>query len=123
MSIELIGTPSLTLKYSDPNLAADEVGVQTAQWDAKAKVKVKDEQGKKWRIGFVQVLHKNTMIAVYKKTKKSEVLKPGKALPILDAPDETNDRPFYDGAPETKHVNMAATAAAGTPARSISAPT
>jgi len=114
MSVKLNGTPTLQLTYMDPILAADEVKVQSAKWDGGASVCVKDEQGKRWRIGFVQVLHKNVMTALYTKTKKSEMLTGGSKLPVLDGPDGTDWRPFYDKSPETKEVNMAPTAGAGT---------
>ncbi|MCO8122749.1 hypothetical protein NHH03_13460 [Stieleria sp. TO1_6] len=96
MSFELVGNPTLKLKYSNPNLKKHRVGVQTAEWDGRARVKVKNDHGKKWRIGFVQLLEKNMMMAVYKKTKRSEILLPGKSMPVLDADDNHAYRPFYD---------------------------
>ena len=118
MSTELVGQPSLFLKYVDPVFeikpGSKKVGIQSAEWNGRARVRVKDEQGKKWQIGFVQVLHKNEMVAVYKKTKYAEVLSAGASLPILDGPDEDDDRPFYDGPPEMKEVQMPANAPAGT---------
>lgn len=96
MSFEFIGNPTLTLKYSDPNLLADDIGVQSAQWRGNATVRVKNEHGKKWRIGFAQLLEKNMMMAVYTKTKRSEVLIPPASMPVLDADDNPDWRPFYD---------------------------
>lgn len=96
MSFEFVGNPTLRLKYSDPNLSPDEVGVQTAEWSGAATVKVKNEHGKKWRIGFAQLLNKNMMMAIYKKTKRSEVLLSGKSMPVLDSDDNHAYRPFYD---------------------------
>ena len=111
-----LASSSLVLRYSDPNLTSTEVGVQSAQWRGNAHVRVKDEQGKKWIVGFVQVLHKNVMTAVYKKTKVSEILKASKSLPVLDGPDDDPDydRPFYDNVGEgAVEVNTPAGAAAG----------
>jgi len=96
MSFEFIGNPTLTLQYSDPNMADDDVGIQSAQWSGKAAIRVKNEHGKKWRIGFAQLLEKNMMMAVYTKTKRSEVLIPPASLPVLDSDDNANYRPFYD---------------------------
>ena len=117
MSTEIVGQPSLFLKDVDPVFkikpGSKKVEIQSAEWDGRARVRVKDEQGKKWQIGFVQVLHKNEMVAVYKKTKYAEVLTAGASLPILDGPEEVDHRPFYDGPPEMKEVQMLANAAPG----------
>lgn len=96
MSFRFIGNPTLVLKYSTPNLKEDEVGIQTARWKGDAKVEVKDEHGKKWRIGFAQLLEKNMMQAVYTKHKRSEVLTNGNSMPVLDSDGTANYRPFYD---------------------------
>lgn len=96
MSFEFVGNPTLKLKYSDPNLTANDVGVQTAEWDGKANVTVSNEHGKKWRVGFAQLLERNMMMAIYKKTKRSEILLPGRSMPVLDADANPNYRPFYD---------------------------
>lgn len=96
MSFEFVGNPKLSLTYSDPNLKSTSIGVQTAEWDGSAQVKVKNDHAKKWRIGFCQLLEKNMMMAVYAKTKRSEILLPGKSMPVLDADDNPNYRPFYD---------------------------
>ena len=96
MSLEIMGNPSLVLTYSNPNLREADLGVQTASWDGDASVKVKDENGKKWRIGFAQILKKNMMQAVYTKHVRSEVLVNGATMPVLDSDGTTNYRPFYD---------------------------
>jgi hypothetical protein len=99
------GNPSLVLKYSDPNLRAADLGVQTAQWRGKAGVKVKNENGKTWRIGFAQLLEKNMMQAIYTKHKRSEVLISPATMPVLDADDNPAYRPFYDDNTASKAIN------------------
>src|SRR5262245_29344232 len=107
MTVELAGIPKLKLKYSDPNITPNKVGIQSAQWEGRATVKVKGEAGKTFRIGFVQILEKNTMMAIYQKTKKLEVLIGGASLPVLDGTKNLGYRPFYDKAPNTKDVVVA----------------
>ncbi len=96
MPFSFNGNPSLVLKYATPVLRADEVSVTTAEWDGKAGVKVKNENGKTWRIGFVQLLEKNMMQAIYTKNKRSEVLISPATMPVLDSDDNPAYRPFYD---------------------------
>ncbi len=100
MKFEFIGNPTLKLKYSIPNLKENRIGVQSAQWQGDAKVKAiwKEvaDNGKKWRIGFAQLLEMNTMQAVYKKHTRSEILISGKSMPVLDSDPNENYRPFYD---------------------------
>lgn len=96
MSFRFIGNPTLVLKYSTPKLKERSVVVQTAQWEGDAKVEIKNEHGKKWRIGFAQLLEKNMMQAIYTKHKRSEVLTNGNSMPVLDSEGTANFRPFYD---------------------------
>jgi hypothetical protein len=116
MSIDIIGKPSLFLQYVDPvfDIPNQRVVIKSSLWNGRANVRVRNEQGKKWRIGFVQVLHRNEMVALYKDTRVEEVVNPGHSLPILDGPNDAKYRPFYDGPPEMKKVKIAANAAQGT---------
>jgi hypothetical protein len=96
MSFTFQGNPTLRLTYSTPNLREGDLGIQTAKWEGDATVKVKDEHGKKWRVGFAQLLEMNTMQAVYEKHTRSEVLIGNATMPILDSDGTVNYRPFYD---------------------------
>lgn len=96
MSFSFVGIPSLKLTYTDPNLTAKGIGVQSAKWRGDALVRVQNDHGNLWRSGFVQLLEKNMMMAVYTKTKRSEVLIPPATIPVLDSDDNHNYRPFYD---------------------------
>jgi hypothetical protein len=111
MSITLVGKPELKLTYADPRLKSGQVFIRSAEWEGKATFKVTDEFGKTWRIGWVQVLEKNVITAIYKKTIKDEALIPGKLpnneLPVLDSYDNIPpmERPFYDKVdPQETHL-------------------
>ena len=96
MAIELTSVPTLNLTYKDPDIRAADVGIMSATWAGDARVKVTGEKDKKFRIGFVQLLEKNVMQAIYAKNTRSEVLIAPATMPILDADDTNRYRPFYD---------------------------
>lgn len=95
MAITLSGIPRLTITPSTPNFRMDKVGVQSAEFDAQADVKFTGEVGNKYLVGFVQILEKNMMQAVYRRTTRNEVLKDGKSFPIRDGNKSLQYRPFY----------------------------
>jgi|GEM_PF-5125788 len=96
MSFSFTGNPKLTLTYSDPELEPDHILLKSAQWSGSATVNVKNENSKKWRIGFVQLLEKNMMQAIYTKHKCSLILINHASMPVLDAHVNPDYRPFYD---------------------------
>ena len=115
MSIELISGPFVTAHYVDPVRRGVDVLVTGGEWEATATLRVKNEQRKKWRIGFVQVLQKNDVRATYEQHFVDEVRLDGQEFPILDGPKNSNSRPFYDkGPPNLFDVEMAANAPLGT---------
>jgi len=115
LSIEIISGPFVTARYVDPEPRGEDVVVAGGEWEAKATLRVKNEQGKKWRIGFVQVLQKNDVTATYEQHFVDEVRLDGQEFPILDGPKNPTSRPFYDkGPPNLSDVEMPANASLGT---------
>ena len=95
MPVQLVSA-TLNVSPSDPNKHGKAVGVQSAKWLGNACVRFTNEQGRKFQVGFVQVMEINVMQALYTRTKKTEVLKSGYTLPIRDGSRKVNKLPFYE---------------------------
>ena len=96
MSFEFVGHPTLVLKYSAPNLKAAKVGVQSAQWDGKATVPVKNEHRRKlahWVRPVPREEHDDGDLCQDQALRGFD---PTGLMPVLDADDNHNYRPFYD---------------------------
>lgn len=69
-------------KILKPIEEPNQLVLKLASWDANAKVTVSNEPGKKFKVGFVQVLFENDMVATYTKHKLKVTCNP---LPVLDS--------------------------------------
>lgn len=74
-----------------PDEQADQVSIGPCKWSLKARVSIRNEPGKRFRVGFVQAQYVNVVEATYARTLYREV--PIHALPILDG--SRREPPFY----------------------------
>ncbi|MBL8112926.1 MAG: hypothetical protein JNK60_08590 [Acidobacteria bacterium] len=82
---------SPSYKLLKPLEQAGGLALQLAEWDSAALVEITNEPGKKFKVGFVQVLFDNEVVATY----KSHILTVSCApLPVLDS--DPGMLPFYE---------------------------
>lgn len=82
--------PTYKLQKPDETDAA-ELKLSLAKWDCSANVTISNEPGRRFKVGFVQVLYENEMVATYEKSKLVVTCDP---LPVLDS--DTGMYPWYD---------------------------
>jgi len=81
MSFQLAQAFSPSYTVLKPEELADKVQVRGASWDSSATVRISNEPGRSFKVGFVQVLYESELIATYETNTLSREYK----LPVLDS--------------------------------------
>jgi hypothetical protein len=74
-----------------PEEDANVLRVRSLEWSARASVRIDNEVGKKFKVGFVQVLYESELVATYEQHTLKRVYSP---LPVLDS--DPGMFPWYD---------------------------
>lgn len=85
---------SPSYKLLSPLEQANDLLLQLAEWDSSALVEITNEPGRRFKVGFVQVLYENEILATYESNFLKVTCSP---IPVLDS--DPGMVPFYEDNP------------------------